>query len=144
MKHTRIVTRVDGGVVNPLVWRQLIGLFLGVKDGVSVIIEIFQVPQRRSAAQNDAFHAMIAPWARDEGHDVNDLKRDLLGTVFGWESSPLGYTNVPLKPSTAALTVEEFSELMERTVIVASSNGYMLQLPSEYSASKFMPEAMRR
>ena len=143
MKHTRIVTRVDGGQFSPLVQRQLAGLLKSVKDGTSIVLELFQVPRQRTAAQSDAYHAMIRPWAADEGHVLDELKRDLLGEVFGWEESPLGKTNVPRKPSTVGLTVEEFSELMDRTIVIAAECGYLLQLPSEYNASRFMPESMR-
>jgi hypothetical protein len=144
VKHTRIVTRVQGGHLSPLVRRQLTGLLAKVKDGTDIVVELFEVPKRRTMAQNDAFHSMITPWAKDEGHNVDELKRDLLGTVFGWAESPLKETRVPLKPRTSSLTVEEFSELMTRTADIAADCGYLVQLPSEYSASKWMPEEMRR
>lgn len=143
MKHTRIVTRVQKGHLPPLVRRQLATLLAKVVDGTAIVVELFEVPRQRSAAQNDGFHAMITPWAKDEGHNVDDLKRDLLGTVFGWAESPLKETRVPLKPRTSALTVEEFSELITRTADIAADCGYVIQLPSEYSASKWMPQEMR-
>lgn len=143
MKHTRIVTRVTGGHLNPLVRRQLTGLLARVKDGTDIVLEMFAVPTRRTAAQNDAFHAMITPWAKDEGHNVDELKRDLMGTIFGWEESPLGHTRVPMKPSTSALTVDEFSFLIERTADIAADCGYVIQLPSEYKEAKWLPADLR-
>ena len=144
MKAQRIVTTVTAGQLPPLVQRQLAGLFAKVKDGTEVVLEAYQMPTRRTAAQSAGYHAMIAPWARDEGHNVDELKRDLLGEVFGWAESPLGHCRVPRKTRTSDLTVEEFSFLMERTVEVAAGCGYLLVLPSEFKASKFMPEAMKR
>jgi hypothetical protein len=143
VKHTRIVTRVQGGHLNPLVRRQLTGLLAKVKDGTDIVLELFEVPTRRTAAQNDGFHAMITPWARDEGHNVDELKRDLLGVIFGWVGSPLGDTRVPLKPSTSGLTVTEFSELITRSADIAASHGYILQLPSEYKEAKWLPDELR-
>lgn len=144
MRHTRIVATVTTGQLPPLVQRQLAGLFAKVRDGQQVVIEAYDLPTRRTSAQNDGFHAMIAPWARDEGHAVDELKRDLLGAVFGWQVSPLGTNRVPRQPSTSALSVEAFNELMERTVEIAADCGYQLVLPSEYKAHKFMPESMKR
>jgi antitoxin (DNA-binding transcriptional repressor) of toxin-antitoxin stability system len=144
MKHTRIATTVQRGHLPLLVRRQIAALLSRVKDGSDIVIELYQRPVRRTAAQNDFFHAAIMPWAREEGHRIDDLKRDLLGIVFGWEDSPLREARVPKKPHTSQLTKEEFSELVERTVEIAAECGVVLQLPDEYRASRWMPESMRR
>ena len=144
MKHQRIATTVRAGHLPLMVRRQITTLLSRVKDGTDIVIEMFEKPVRRSMAQNDAFHAMVRPWAKEEGWDIDELKRDLLGTVFGWEGSPLGENRVPKKPHTSQLTKEEFVELMERTVEIAARQGVILQLPDEYNASKWMPESMKR
>lgn len=143
MKHQRIVAKIKDGHLPAMVRKQIAGVLSTVKDGSTIVIEMFDVPLRRTSAQNDGFHAMITPWAKDEGHNVDDLKADLLGTVFGWAESPLGHTKVPLKPHTSHLTVEEFSELMNRSVDIAAGCGYILVLPSEYLASQWMPQELR-
>lgn len=143
MKHTRLAATVRDGHLPVLVRRQIAALLARVPDGAEIIIELFE-PRRRSTAQNDAYHAMLRPWAREEGHDIDELKRDVLGTVFGWVESPLGASRVPREPHTSSLTSEQFSELMERTVQIAAECGVMLQLPDEYRASQWMPESMRR
>ena len=143
MKHTRISATVTNGHLPLLVRRQIAALLSRV-DGADVIIELYDRPVRRTAAQNDAYHAMLRPWAREEGHDIDELKRDLLGTVFGWVESPLGESRVPLEPRTSSLTTEQFSELIERTVEIAAECGVVLQLPDEYRASQWMPASMRK
>jgi hypothetical protein len=144
MKHQRLVATVTAGHLPLLVRRQLAALLARVADGTAVVVELYERPVRRTSAQNDAFHALIRPWAREEGHDVDELKRDLLGTVFGWVESPLGASRVPLQPHTSRLTTAQFSELMERTVQLAAECGVVLQLPDEYRASQWMPASMRR
>lgn len=144
MKRQRLVTKVTNGHLPALIRKQIAGLLSRVKDGSDIVIEMFDLPRRRTVAQSDGFHAMITPWAKEEGHDIADLKRDLLGTVFGWVDSPLGETRVPLKPHTSELTVEEFSELMNRTVEIAATCGVLLELPDEYNASRWMPDSMKR
>ena len=111
--------------------RKQINAFLSTLEGQQVLVDIRVKGTKRSADQNAAFHAMIAPWAHEDGHDIDDLKRDLLGIVFGWAESPLSETRRPLKPHTSALTVSEFSTLMERTAEIAAKSGYVLQLPGE-------------
>lgn len=144
MRHQRIVAMVTGGHLPLLVRRQVAALLSRVADGTAVVIELYERPVRRTSAQNDFFHAAIMPWAREEGHRIDDLKRDLLGIVFGWEDSPLREARVPKKPHTSQLTKEEFSELIERTVEIAAECGVVLQLPDEYRASQWMPASMRR
>jgi len=114
--------------------RKQVAAFLSKMPDGDVIIAIAPKGAKRSKPQNDGFHAMITPWARDGGHDITDLKRDLLGTVFGWKDSPLSETRVPIIEHTSDLTVEQFSELMERTVIIAAQlpSPVILTLPSEY------------
>jgi len=144
MKHTRLTATVTAGHLPLLVRRQIHGLLARVKDGTEIVIELFERPVRRTSAQNDAYHAMLRPWAREEGHDLDELKRDLLGTVFGWLESPLGESRVPREPRTSTLTTAQFSELVERTVQIAAECGVVLQLPDEYRASQWMPASMRR
>lgn len=144
MKYTRIAATVTNGHLPLFVRRQITGLLSRVKDGTDIVIEMFEKPTRRSAAQNDAFHAMIRPWAKEEGHDIDELKRDLLGIIFGWDESPLGESRVPREPRTSTLTTAQFSELVERTVQIAAECGVVLQLPDEYRSSRWMPESMRR
>lgn len=137
MKAQKITAIVTGGHLPMRVRQQLATALKSVKDGTRVIVELREWPKRRTLLQNDGFHAMISPWAKDEGHDIADLKKDLLGIIFGWDGSPLGESRVPKKPHTSDLSVEEFHELIERTAIIAAQNGYLLELPSEYSERIF-------
>lgn len=144
MRHQRLTGVVTGGHLPLLVRRQVAALLSRLADGTAVVVELYERPVRRTSAQNDAFHALIRPWAQAEGHDVDELKRDLMGTVFGWQESPLGESRVPREPHTSRLTTAQFSELMERTVEIAAECGVVLQLPEEYRASQWMPASMRR
>jgi len=104
-------------------------------DGDDVEITIQPMRRRRTKAQNAAFYAaLLAPWAEQEGHDIDDLKRDLLGTIFGWseKKSPLTGQPVPLKPHTSDLTVEEGSIFIDRTLQIAAECGVFLMAPDEH------------
>jgi hypothetical protein len=118
--------------------------------GQEVELEIRPRRQKRSVAQNRAIHAMLRPWC-EEGHYIDDLKRDLLKAVFGTHErvSPLtGEVElVPNKPHTSQLTVQEFSELVEKSVIIAAECGVILELPDEYKLRhplRYPPEKRKR
>ena len=105
--------------------------------GNEVEVEIRKRRSRRSAKQNGGFHAMIAPWAKAKGHDVDDLKSDLMGTVFGWaEKRTLADNRVPLRRHTSDLNTADFSELIDRTLQLAAECGVILEAPDEYTAKR--------
>ena len=108
--------------------------------GCEVEIEIREKRQKRSHAQNAGFHSMITPWCRDEGHAVDELKRDLLREIFGTVeyTSPINgeVSLVPAKAHTSKLTVQEFCLLIEETMRIAAECGYILVSPEEYKQAK--------
>ena len=91
---------------------------------------------KRSQRQNAAYHAMLTPWAHQEGHNIEHLKRVCLEEVFGLAEAvhPLtGEVTTTLKePHTSTLSTVQFAELMERTCELAAGCGVILELPDEY------------
>lgn len=112
--------------------------FISTLKGCEIEVEIRERRKKRSLDQNAGFHAMITPWARDEGHNITELKRDLLGEIFGWSDvvSPLSQNRTPKLAHTSELTVSQFSELIERTLDIAAGCGYVLVAPDEYKAAR--------
>jgi hypothetical protein len=106
--------------------------------GKPVEIIVRKKRNKRTLDQNSALHVLLTQWAYEEGHEVDDLKRDLLGTVFGWseKASPLTAQRLPLKPHTSDLSVEEMSFLIERTLQLAAECGVHLESPGEYKERK--------
>ena len=104
--------------------------------GCEVELEIRTRRTKRSDRQNRGYHAMIAPWCQDEGHEPDELKRQLLMHVFGTKEVTNPLTGevvlVPQKPHTSTLTVREFSDLIEQTLILAAECGVVLMAPDEY------------
>jgi hypothetical protein len=128
----------------PKVFKAYIARFIG--DEVEV--EVRKRRSKRSTEQNSAFHAMIMPWALSEGHDIEDLKDDCLGAVFGYSETVNAVTGevkmVLAKPHTSKLTVAEFNELMERTAEIAARCGVVLELPDEYKTRKKAEQKPKR
>lgn len=112
--------------------------FMQTLVNCEVEVEIREKRKKRTLDQNAGFHAMLTPWARDEGHNITELKRDLLGEVFGWSDkiSPLSANRTPMIAHTSELSVAQFSELIERTLEIAAGCGYVLEAPNEYRERK--------
>jgi hypothetical protein len=94
----------------------------------------------KSRLQELGFHAMITPWAKAEGHRIDDLKDDLLGHIFGHVEhvNPItGAVSMVLRePHTSRLSRAKYSELIERTLEIAGECGVILEAPNEYRERK--------
>jgi hypothetical protein len=101
-------------------------------------VDVIIAPQgaMKSRLQECGFHAMIAPWAKSEGHRIDDLKRDLLRAIFGEidHCNPITgeVTRVLADPHTSTLSRAKYSELIERTLEIAAECGVLLEAPHEY------------
>lgn len=108
--------------------------------GQRVDVEIRARKAKRSLLQNAYIHAAWKGWADHLGYDVEALKDELLGLVFGYRevTSPITgeVRQVLVEPHTSRLTVPQMSELMERAVIEAAGTGYDLLLPDEWHEAR--------
>lgn len=105
---------------------------------VGQCVDVMITPQgeQKTRQQEKGFHAMIQPWAKDEGHRIDDLKRDILAHVFGHieHTNPLTgeIIQVLREPHTSKLSRAKYSELIERTLELGAECGYVLVAPSEW------------
>ena len=97
---------------------------------------VFRRPRsKRSIEQNAYAHKWpFRLIAEAMGESVEAAKLCILGEKFGWHEVR-GHL-LPMKPSTAALTVAEFSELIEWMPVFAAEMfpGLVIPLPSEVDA----------
>ena len=125
---------LERGKPKPFLRPWLLSVFAGLKDGRYRLV-ITDEEESRSAAQNKALHVMLEPWA-DEGHDIEDLKDDVLRAVFGEREVVDAITGeikkVLVEPHTSRLSKRKFSILMERAAQIAAECGVLLELPDEY------------
>jgi hypothetical protein len=105
-------------------------------------VDVIIAPQghAKTRLQEAGFHAMITPWAREEGHRIDDLKRDLLRAIFGEQehTNPItGEISLVLRePYTSKLNRAQYCELIERTLNIAAECGVVLIAPNEYREMK--------
>lgn len=108
--------------------------------GKCVDVVITEQGDLKSRLQEKGFHAMISPWAREEGISIEALKRDLLGDIFGWAehvNQVTGEVRMELRePHTSKLSRAKYSELIERSADIAAGCGVILELPHEYRQRK--------
>lgn len=101
-------------------------------------VDVTVAPQgaSKSRKQEAGFHAMITPWAKSEGHRIDDLKRDLLREIFGEQEhvNPItGEVGMVLRePHTSKLSRAKYSELIDRTLDIAAGCGVWLEAPDEH------------
>jgi hypothetical protein len=104
--------------------------------GQAIDVILAPAGAEKTRKQEAGFHSMITPWARDEGHRIDDLKRDILRQVFGEQEhvNPITgeLTMVLREPHTSKLSRSKYSELIERTLEIAAECGVILMAPSEW------------
>lgn len=109
-------------------------------EGQPVDVVVAPAGSLKTRLQEMGFHAMITPWAQQEGHRIDDLKRDLLRAIFGEQEHVNPITGevvmVLREPHTSTLNRAKYSELIERTLDLAAECGVVLEAPSEYRRRK--------
>ena len=108
--------------------------------GQRVDVEIRPRKAKRTDRQNRLFWALLTPWARDLGYAADELKDELLALLWGTEQRPSKLTGelrqVPVKGHSSALTVAEFTELIDFMLTKAAETGYVMELPDEERAAR--------
>lgn len=118
-----------GTAARPLA--QQVMAHLRTVQGQPVEVVIRKPRSKRSLDQNAYAHAWpFKLIAEAMGESVEAAKLAILGEKFGWRE--LRGHLIPVKPSTAALTVEEFHELIEwMPAFGAHTFGISIPLPNE-------------
>lgn len=115
--------------------------------GKCVDVMIAEQGLLKSRLQECGFHAMISPWAKAEGHRIDDLKRDILRAVFGEMEhvNPItGEVEMVLREQhTSKLSRAKYSELIERALEIGAECGQILEAPHEYRQRKAKEAAKR-
>jgi hypothetical protein len=129
----------DGRLVLDGAERQLRAQHLRHLAGKRVEIIVRKERTQRSLDQNAYLHAIpFSMLAEEWGEDIETTKLLVLGECFGWRDLANG-ARIPMKPSSAALTVDECSHLIEWIVKWAAvpgnvcARGFMIPLPKEAS-----------
>ena len=87
--------------------------YLRTLVGKEVEITVAQKHYKRSRDQNALWWGFVVPPIADHcGYTANQMHYALLGECFGYIDGPQGKP-VPVKPSSAELTKEEFTHLIE-------------------------------
>lgn len=109
-------------------------------DGEELELVIREFEESKTRQQEKGFHAMIQPWAKEEGHAIEDLKRDLLAEIFGLREHVDVITGdvvmVLREPHTSKLSKKKYNELIERTLEIGARCGHLLIAPSEWRELK--------
>lgn len=89
---------------------------------------------KRSVDQNAYLHAVPFPiLAEHFGNSIEEVKYVLMGECFGWHE--VAGREIPIKPSTSSMTVEECSHFINWLIPWAmTEHGCAIPLPNEVMA----------
>lgn len=108
--------------------------------GCNLLITIVDADAHKTRRQERGFHAMIAPWARRKGWEVDQLKQYLLARTFGTFSYTHEGTGevfeILSEPSSSRLSKSQYSLLIERAMDIAAEDGVILIAPDEWRKLK--------
>ena len=90
---------------------------------------------KRSLDQNSYLHSSTGPFrllADHLGYDIEEVKYVLMGQCWGWIYSELAGREIPVKPSTSKMTVDEATYFISWVIPwAATEHGVSIPLPSE-------------
>ena len=91
---------------------------------------------RRSNDQNAYIHAVpVFLLAEYFGYSLDEMKWVLMGECWGWRMDKVSGREIPLKPHTSDMTVEECSHFIDWVIPWAMVNhGVAIPLPNEVAA----------
>ena len=88
---------------------------------------------QRSLDQNAYLHAVPIPiLAEHFGNTIPEMKYALMGECWGWKREPATGHEIPVKPHTSAMTVEECTYFIDWLIPWAmTQHGVAIPLPNE-------------
>lgn len=101
--------------------------------GEEIEVVIRRPKRQRSVDQNAYIHAVPIPMLAEHfGYSIPEMKLVLMGECWGWQRNPLSGRDVPVKPSTATMTVEECQYFIDWVIPWAAvEHGVIIPLPNE-------------
>jgi hypothetical protein len=106
-------------------------------------IKIEEYKPKRSLAQNRLWHSWISEWAKIRGDNPEHLKvliKHHLG-MYEYITNPKTGEVIPAMKSTAGLSVEDFSDLILQTEILAAQQGHIFKKDADYYEAQGIKDA---
>lgn len=96
--------------------------FLKTLRNRDVEIVVKKKTVQRSLDQNAYLHAVPFPLLAEHfGMTISEVKYSLMGEKWGWRKDPISGREIPIKPSTSDMTVEECTQFIEWLLIWAAT-----------------------
>lgn len=110
--------------------------------GQNVEITVRKERTKRSIDQNAYLHAVPFPLLAEElGYEsIEELKYALMGECWGWKRDRATGHEIPVKPSTSSMSVEECTHFIDWLIKWAATpgnvcaHGFTIPLPNEVAA----------
>lgn len=110
--------------------------------GTAVTISIEPYKEQRSKDQNAYIHAVpVTLLAEFLGYTIPEMKLILMGECFGWKLESISGKEIPVKPATSSMTIEECQYFIDWVIPWAAmkftdskGNAFQIPLPNEVAA----------
>lgn len=110
---------------------------LAGETGAEVVLFVADKAWLKTRQQEKGLHAMLNPIVVEKGWPIADVKRYMLGKVFGYTKSMIDGTQILVEPHTADLSKQQYSQLIEGCLEIAAEDFEIwLEAPSEWKARK--------
>lgn len=111
--------------------------WIALNEGKALKLTVAEPPDQRSLDQNAYIHAVPIPMlAKQIGYTIPEMKLVLMGECFGWRLDEKSGHEIPLKPSTKAMTKDECTYFIEWVIPWAAMHHDMeIPLPNEVMAA---------
>lgn len=116
--------------------RALRRVYLRRLAGKAVDITIRVARSKRSHDQNSYIHGVPVTILADHfGYTIPEMKLVLMGEAFGWRLDPISGKEIPVKPHTSDMSVEDCTYFIDWVVPWSLTNhGVSIPLPNEVAA----------
>jgi hypothetical protein len=99
--------------------------------GQDVEVIVRKKRRQRSTEQNAYIHVAAAFLAEEFGNEIDEMKLILMGEKWGWHRDKATGREVPIKPHTSDMTVEEATEFIDWLPRWALGHNITLPSPGE-------------
>lgn len=110
--------------------RRDLARYLCTLSGKAVEVIVRKVQVKRSRDQNSYLHGVVFPLLGEHfGMTMTEVKYSLMGECWGWKRDPISSKEIPIKPSTSEMTVEDCTHFIE-WVLVWAATDHQVYIPS--------------
>lgn len=134
MNESFVIDRKNPGA--KVIFNNVINAIRSLSQEGVLVVELSFKKLTRSHQQNRYFHKLVGLIAEYQGENPERVKRQIKHSIGLIEKDMINGELITMIKSTADLTVDEFSQLIEQTISVCQYLDIQYPIPSHYGFDK--------